>query len=195
MFNKLFIWYVLHITFIICTYIVYYKKIILKNIFIYTQSFFFFFLNFQKIPFNKLKHQRISNKVYRRKLQQEIYRHIQKKKQDKINNELKKLRFNELVDRNNITQADLKKIKQLNNLDLKTLQKIAQQRNINTTGLKKKNLIYSLIRSEKSHKEDNYIKYLNKDINNEIHNKINSIRLQLVNISSYLKKTRIKSNK
>ena len=54
--------------------------------------------------------------------------------------------------------------------------------------LKKKNLIYTLIRSEKSHKEDNYIKYLNKDINNEIHNKINSIRLQLINISSYLKK-------
>ena len=45
-----------------------------------------------------------------------------------------------------------------------------------------------LIRSEKSHKEDNYIKYLNKDTNNEIHNKINEIRMELVNISSYLKK-------
>ena len=144
---------------------------------------------------NELKHQRIINQVYRKKLQQEIYRHIQKKKQDQINNELKKLRFNELVDRNNITQADLKKIKQLNNLDLKTLQKIAQQRNINTTWFKKKNLIYTLIRSEKSHKENNYLEYITKNINNEIGNKINSIRLQLVNISSYLKKTRIKSNK
>ena len=137
---------------------------------------------------DELKRQCIINEVYRKKLQQEIYRNIQKRKQDKINNELKKLRFNELADRNNITQADLEKIKQLNNLDLKTLQKIAQQRNINTTGLKKKNLIYTLIRSEKSHKENNYFEYINKDINNEIHNKINEITIQLVNVSSYLKK-------
>ena len=70
---------------------------------------------------DELKHQRSINKIQRKKLQQEIYRYIQKKKQDKINNEFKKLRFNELANRNNITQADLEKIKQLNNLDLKTL--------------------------------------------------------------------------
>ena len=45
-----------------------------------------------------------------------------------------------------------------------------------------------LIRSEVSHKENNYIKYLNKDTNNEIQNEINKIRMQLVNVSSYLKK-------
>ena len=45
-----------------------------------------------------------------------------------------------------------------------------------------------LIRSEVSHKENNYLKYLNKDTNNEIHNEINKIRMQLVNVSSYLKK-------
>ena len=49
---------------------------------------------------------------------------------------LKKLRFNELANRNNISQADLEKFKKFNNLNLKTLQKIAQQRNINTAGLK-----------------------------------------------------------
>ena len=137
---------------------------------------------------NELNRQRAINKVHRKKLQQEIYRNIQKRKQDKINNELKKLRFNELADRNNITQADLEKIKQLKDLTLKTLQKIAQQRNINTTGLKKKNLIYTLIRSEKSHKENNYLEYITKDTNNEIHDKINEIRKQLINITSYLKR-------
>ena len=121
-------------------------------------------------------------------LKQEIYRNIQKRKQNKINNELIKLKFNILANKNNINQDDLVKIKQYNTLNLKTLQKIAQQHNINTTRLKKKNLIYTWIRSEKNHKEDNYIKYINKDTNNEIHNKINEIRLQLVNISSYLKK-------
>ena len=45
-----------------------------------------------------------------------------------------------------------------------------------------------LIRSGKSHKENNYVEYVTKDINNEIHSEINKIRKQLVNVSSYLKK-------
>ena len=144
----------------------------------------------QEIPsyVEELKRQRVINKVRRDKLQQEIYRNIQKRKQDKINNELKKLRLYELADRNNITQANLEKIKQFKDLTLTTLQKIAQQRNINTTGVKKNNLIYMLIRSEKSHKENNYLEYITKDTTNEIHNKINVIRKALVNVSSYLEK-------
>ena len=55
---------------------------------------------------------KIINKVLKNKLKQEIYRNIQKRKQDQINNALKKLRFNELANRNNITPADLEKIKQ-----------------------------------------------------------------------------------
>ena len=79
----------------------------------------------QEIPsyVEELKRQRVINKVRRDKLQQEIYRNIQKRKQDKINNELKKLRLYELADRNNITQADLEKIKQFKDLTLTTLQK------------------------------------------------------------------------
>ena len=107
-----------------------------------------------------LKRKQIINKVNTKKLQQELYRNIQKRKQSKINNELIKLRFNNLASRNNISQTDLNKIKDLNNLNIKTLLKIAQQRNINTTGLKKKELIYTLIRTEKSHKENNYFEYL-----------------------------------
>ena len=126
-----------------------------------------------------------TNRGYINILEQEIYRNIQKRQQNKIDNELNKLKFNELANKNNINQDDLEKIKQYNALKLNILQKIVQQRNINTTGLKKKKLIYTVIRSEKSHKEDNYIKYINKDTNNEIHNEINKIRLQLVNISSY----------
>ena len=138
--------------------------------------------------FDKLKRQQIINQVYIKKLQQELYRNIQKRKQSKLNNELIKLRFNELAGRNSISQDDLNKIKDLNNLNIKTLQKTAQQRNINTTELKKKGLIHTSIRSEISHKENNYLEYTNKDINNEILNKINDIRIQLVNVSLYLKK-------
>ena len=48
-----------------------------------------------------------------------------------------------------------------------------------------------LIRSEKIHKENSYLEYIIKDTNNEIHNKINSIRKELVNVSSYLEKEKI----
>ena len=60
---------------------------------------------------NDLKRQRTINKVLKNKLKQEIYRDIQKRKQDKINNELKKLKFNKLANKNNISQDDLVKIK------------------------------------------------------------------------------------
>ena len=53
---------------------------------------------------NELNHQRTINKVLKNKLKQEIYRNIQKRKQDKINNELKKLKFNKLANKNNIKQ-------------------------------------------------------------------------------------------
>ena len=48
-----------------------------------------------------------------------------------------------------------------------------------------------LIRSEKSHKENSCLEYIIKDTNNEIHNKINSIRKELVDVSSYLEKEKI----
>ena len=139
------------------------------------------------VTYNELKKQRIINEINRNK-KKELYNYIQKRKQDKINTELNKLRFYDLASRNNITQAELERIKQLNNLNIKTLQKIAQQHNINTTGLNKKTLIYTLIRSEVSHKENQYLKYLNNNSDNEIFNKINDIRIQFVVVSSYLKK-------
>ena len=48
--------------------------------------------------------------------------------------------------------------------------------------------IYTLIRSEPANNEETYISYLNKDTNNNIHNEINKIRMQLFNVSSYLNK-------
>ena len=44
-------------------------------------------------------------------LEQEIYRNIQKRQQNKIDNELNKLKFNELANKNNINQDDLEKNK------------------------------------------------------------------------------------
>ena len=44
----------------------------------------------------------------------QIYKEIQKRKQNTINNELKKLKFDELVNKNNITGSDVANIKKLN---------------------------------------------------------------------------------
>ena len=54
--------------------------------------------------------------------------------------------------------------------------------------MSKTNLIYALIRSEPAINEKMYISYLNKDINNDIHNEINKIRIQLFDVSQYLNK-------
>ena len=54
--------------------------------------------------------------------------------------------------------------------------------------MSKRNLIYGLIRSEPANNEEKYISYQNKDTNNDIHNEINKIRLQLFDVSQYLNK-------
>ena len=66
------------------------------------------------------------------------------------------------------------------------MQLIAKVRNINSNMSKKD--IYTLIISEPANNEETYISYLNKDTNNNIHNEINKIRMQLFNVSSYLNK-------
>ena len=54
--------------------------------------------------------------------------------------------------------------------------------------MSKKDIIYALIRSGPANNEENYISYLNKDSNNDIHNETNKIRLQLFDVSQYLNK-------
>ena len=138
--------------------------------------------------FNKVyKAKKIIRKKLNEQLIKELYREIEKRKQNKINNELKKLKFNELVNKNNVTESDIANINKLNAYSLKTLQLIAKVRNINSN-MSNKDLIYALIRSKPANNEEKYISYLNKGTNNNIHNEINKIRLQLFDVSPYLNK-------
>ena len=144
-----------------------------------------------------ISHAKYFNKVYKAKkiirektnkrLKQEIYRNILKRKQNKINNELKKLKFNKLVDKNNIAESDIVNIKKLNAYSLKTLQEIAKLRNINSN-TSKRDLIYALIRSEPANNEKKYISYLINNSINDIHNEIIKISMQLFQVSPYLNK-------
>ena len=133
------------------------------------------------------KAKKIIRKELNRILKKELYREIQKRKQNKINNELKKLKFNELINKNDITESDIANIKKFNAYSLKTLQLIAKSRNI-SANMSKKDIIYMVIRSEPANNEEKYISYLNKDTNNNIHNEISKIRMQLFEVSPYLNK-------
>ena len=135
----------------------------------------------------------IRKKVNRR-LKNEIYRNILKRKQNKINNELKKLRLHKLANIDNISEGDLVNIKKYNAYSLKTLQQIAKLRIINSN-MSKKDTIYALIRSEPVINEEKYISYLNIDSNNDIDNKINEISIQLFEVSPYMNKKTLKDIK
>ena len=68
-----------------------------------------------------------------------------------------------VVKKENISQKELDKAKRLSNLLTKILKNLAQLCNIETTGLKRSDLIYILLRSQKHHKESEYLKYLQDD--------------------------------
>ena len=93
---------------------------------------------------------------------------------------LKKSRVAKLAN-NNISERDMVNIKQLVALTVKTLREIAKLRNI-STNLSKNDTIYALIRSDPIINEQKYI----FDSNNEIRDKINEIRMQLFDVSTYL---------
>ena len=82
----------------------------------------------------------------RNALKREINAFLQNKKQNNINNELKKLRLGKLA-KNNISESDLVNIRELNAYPAKTLQQIAKLRNIDSN-ISKGDIIYALIRSE-----------------------------------------------
>ena len=117
-----------------------------------------------------------------KRLNREIINHYRNKRQVAIKNELKKLRLAKLAN-NNISERDMVNIKQLVALTVKTLRQIAKLRNI-STNLLKNDTIYALIRSDPIINEQKYI----FDSNNEIRDKINKIRMQLFDASTYLNK-------
>ena len=74
-------------------------------------------------------------------------------------------------------------LKQFNGLPIKDLRQIDKLRNISTS-FSKSYIIYALIRSEPIINEEKYI----FDNVNEVHSKINDVRLQLLNVSPYINK-------
>ena len=114
---------------------------------------------------------RYYHKQKSKNIKDEIHRNIQKRNTEQINNQSKRLkrlnRFS-LVKKENISPKELDEAKRLSNLPTKILKKLAHLRNIETAGLKRSDLIYILLRSQKHHKESEYLKYLQDDSSNEL---------------------------
>ena len=133
--------------------------------------------NYENVLSNFYK---IYNSTVRNALKREINAYLQNKKQKNINNELKKLKLSKLIN-NNISERDLVNIRELNVFPRKTLWQIAKPRNI-ISSMSKSSIILALLRSEPV---INKRKYIINNVN-EIHSKINDIRLQLFQVSPYI---------
>ena len=84
--------------------------------------------------------------------------------------------------RTNPTKTDLSKAQTLHNKSLSDLQRLARLRRIkNYEDMTKKDLIYTLLRSE-----DNYMKYINTSTDDELKEKINQIRILLTKLCNTL---------
>ena len=125
-------------------------------------------------------------------LKAELYRNIPKRKNDQIINELKKiwrLKYSNLVKKENISQKELNEVKKLSDLPLKILRKIVRLRNLETTGLNKSELLYILMRTQKHHKEKEYLSLLQTASNNKIKSKTNEIRKVIIELDMLLNKS------
>ena len=74
-------------------------------------------------------------------------------------------------------------------LPLKILTKIVRLRNVETTGLNKSELLYILMRTQKHHKEKEYLSLLQTVSNNEIKSKTNEIRKVIIELDMLLNKS------
>ena len=132
---------------------------------------------------------RETHKISARELLNTLYRHDIKRKSYNVCRKFRKLGLNKFVKKQNITKNDLHKARKLHNKLLDDLKKIARLRRIKNLGdLSKEDLIYTLLRSEKNYLEDNYMKYINNNTDDEIKAKINKIRLALARLGNIVPK-------
>ena len=102
------------------------------------------------------------HKIKSKNLKEEIYRNLQKRKNDQIIKNLKRLKRlkqSSLVKRENMSQKELDEVKRLSELPINILRKLVQLRNLDSSGLKRAELLSILMRSQKHHKEKEYLNY------------------------------------
>lgn len=93
-----------------------------------------------------------------------LYKDLHKKKQDAIANTLERLNLHRPAKMQNISVDEVNETTRLNDMSLNYLKKIAKLRSVKSfSNLRKEDLIYTLLRTEKSLYENNYTKNTSDD--------------------------------
>ena len=94
-----------------------------------------------------------------------------------------------MLKKENISQKELDEIKRLSDLPTEILRKLVQFRYVDSTGLKRSELLYILMRSQKHHKENGYLNHLQADPDNEIKSMIIKIKKFITKLVMLLNKS------
>ena len=94
-----------------------------------------------------------------------------------------------MLKKENISQKELDEIKRLSDLPTEILRKLVQFRYVDSTGLKRSELLYILMRSQKHHKENEYLNHLQADPDNEIKSMIIKIKKFITKLVMLLNKS------
>ena len=118
-----------------------------------------------------------------------LSRHNSKRKVKSNRRKSLKIKLEKIAKKQNISKNELRKAEKLQDKSIDELQEIAKLRGIkNYDNLTKEDLIFSLLKSESSPAERNYMKYFNNSTNDEIKSKINDIRLILSRLGNIVTK-------
>ena len=101
-------------------------------------------------------------------------------------NLLKQYKLADKVYQGSISNKDLITVKKLLKIPLKQIKKIAELRNINTKTVDKQDILIRLLKSHQSIKESQYLSLFNKNPSNKIDNKINEIKIMLIEYDNKL---------
>ena len=136
--------------------------------------------------------QALYRNVFINKLKPEIYRDIEKRKYARVIKKvkrLKRLKNTSLAKKENISEEDLIKLKKCALLSTKALRKLIQLRGVETTGLSKTDLMYILILSKKTNREDHYLQHLLSEPTTQLKTLINVIKQNIIKLERLLSKS------
>ena len=104
------------------------------------------------------------------------------------NRKLSKLNKKKIAETQNISENDLNRAEKLINKSIDELHRISKLRGIKNYDNLTNNLIFSILKSESSPGEHNYIKYFNNSTNDEIKRRINNITTILARLGNIVTK-------
>ena len=102
---------------------------------------------------------------------------------------LKRLKHSNLAKKDNISQKELDDIKRLSDLPAEILRKLVQLWNVDSTGLKRSELLYILMWTQKHHKQTEYLSNLQADPIDEIKAMIIKIKKIIIELGILLNKS------